>query len=123
MNVVLEEGLVEILDPLDVAVVDVSFTAREIYTVLEALYFDTANDPYEVLGVIKYLEDRLQDLRNKYKETGEAKWRHKYEEVQRMLEHSTIKSIDREQKVPRNKYKPTAGGRAYKFEGLDNEEI
>jgi hypothetical protein len=52
---------VEVLDPLDTEVVDVTFTAREIYTVLDALYFDTANDPYKVLDLIKYLQDRLLD--------------------------------------------------------------
>jgi len=72
---------------------------------------------------MKYLEDRLQELRTKYKETGDAKWRHKYEETQRMLEHMNVKNIDREQKVPRNKYKATTGGRAYKFEGMDDEEV
>lgn len=52
---------VEVLDPLDTEVVDVALTAREMYTVLEALYFDTANDPYKVLDLIKYLEGRLLD--------------------------------------------------------------
>lgn len=52
---------VEVLDPLDTEVVDVTFTARELYTVLESLYFDTANDPYKVLDLIKYLEGRLLD--------------------------------------------------------------
>jgi hypothetical protein len=61
MNTVLEEGLVEMLDPLDTKLVDVAFTVRELQTVLDVLYFDTSHDPHEVLGVIKYLEDRMLD--------------------------------------------------------------
>lgn len=61
MNIALEEGVVEVLDPLDSTVLDVTFTAREVYSVLGALYFDTKNEPTQVLDLIKYLEDRLLD--------------------------------------------------------------
>ena len=55
------EEEVDVIDPLDSQVVDVSFTLRELYMVLNTLYFDTANPPLEVLEMIKYLEDRLLD--------------------------------------------------------------
>jgi len=61
MSAVLEEEAVKVLDPLDSTVVDATFTARELYTVLDALYFDTSNIPEDVLDIIRYLEDRLLD--------------------------------------------------------------
>ena len=61
MSNVLDDELVEVIDPLDSTVVDVAFTAREMYTVLNALYFDSANDPYKVLDLVRYLEERLLD--------------------------------------------------------------
>ena len=61
MNIALEEGVVEVLDPLDSTVLDVTLTAREVYSLLGALYFDTKNEPTQVLELIKYLEDRLLD--------------------------------------------------------------
>ncbi len=61
MNIALEEGIVEVIDPLDSTVIDLTLTARESYALLEALYFDTKNEPTQVLELIKYLEDRLLD--------------------------------------------------------------
>jgi len=55
------EDELEVIDPLDNRVVDVSFTAREMYTVLESLYHDITNVPDEVLEIITYLENRLLD--------------------------------------------------------------
>lgn len=57
----LSDTSVEVLDPLDSETVDVVFTARELYTLLDTLYFDVTNDPQEVLDLIKYLSDRLLD--------------------------------------------------------------
>jgi hypothetical protein len=57
----IDDEVVETLDPIDSTTVDVVFTARELYTVLDALYFDTSNDPYAVLDLVRYLEDRLLD--------------------------------------------------------------
>lgn len=56
-----EEETVEVLDPLDTHVVDLTFTAREAYVLQEALYFDRNSDPLEVLEVLKYITDRLLD--------------------------------------------------------------
>jgi hypothetical protein len=53
--------MLEVLDPLDTEVVEVTFTARDIYLVLEALYFDTSNDPLVVLDLVKYIEGVLLD--------------------------------------------------------------
>lgn len=61
MNIALEEGIVEVLDPLDSTALDVTLTAREMYTLLGALYFDSKNEPTQVLDLIKYLEGRLLD--------------------------------------------------------------
>lgn len=61
MSIRLEEPMVEVLDPLDTETIDATFTAREMYLVLSALYFDKANVPEDVLDVIKYLENRLLD--------------------------------------------------------------
>jgi hypothetical protein len=52
---------IEVLDPLDSVTVDVTFTARELYTILDTLYFDTNNPPNDVLDLVKYLGDRLLD--------------------------------------------------------------
>ena len=37
-----------------------------------------------------YLEERLHELRNKYRDTGDSKYRYKFEEVQRALEHLLV---------------------------------
>lgn len=38
-----------------------------------------------------YLEERLNELRNKYRDSGDSKWRYKFEEVQRLLEYLHVK--------------------------------
>ena len=38
-----------------------------------------------------YLEERLNELRNKYRDSGDSKYRYKFEEVQRMLEYLHVK--------------------------------
>ena len=54
-------SMAEVLDPLDTEVVDITLTARDMYLVLSALYFDKANPPLDNLELIKYLEGRLLD--------------------------------------------------------------
>ena len=56
-----DRAMAEVLDPLDTEVIDIALTAREVYLVLNALYFDTTNAPTEVLDVVKYIENRLLD--------------------------------------------------------------
>jgi hypothetical protein len=63
---------------------------------------------------MNYIEIRLEELRSRYKETGEAKWRYKYEELKRIADHLLIKVIDEEQQMEKVVYEATSGGRAYK---------
>jgi hypothetical protein len=55
------EETVEVLEPLDTHVIDLTLTAREAYVLQETLYFDKNSDPYEVLDLLKYITDRLLD--------------------------------------------------------------
>lgn len=49
-------------DPLDTEVVLVTLTAREVYTILDALYQDTLQEPDVVGDVVLYLENRVLDF-------------------------------------------------------------
>ena len=44
-----------------------------------------------------YLEERLNELRRRYKDTGEAKWLHRFNECKSIYEHYTIEQINRTQ--------------------------
>lgn len=44
-----------------------------------------------------YLEERLNELRKRYKDTGEAKWRHKFDECKAIYEHYTLEQTNRTQ--------------------------
>ena len=37
-----------------------------------------------------YFKQRLQDLRNKYKQTGEIEYEHRYKELKRAFDHYVI---------------------------------
>lgn len=52
---------IEVIDPIDTEVVDVTLTAREAYIVLNALYTCNSDAPEDVYDVVKYIEDRLLD--------------------------------------------------------------
>ena len=45
----------------------------------------------------QYLEERMNEHRRKYKHTGEAKWRHKFDECKAIYEHYTIEQINSSQ--------------------------
>ena len=58
----------EILDDVDNVIeivprtfVDLALTVEDVYTVLEALYFDSSNPPLKVLDIIKQIEYTLLD--------------------------------------------------------------
>ena len=62
-----------------------------------------------------YIEERLNELRDKYRQTGEAKYRYKYDELKRMVEFLLLDHIrsaqDSEQGERRSTYTPASGGR------------
>ncbi len=44
-----------------------------------------------------YIDERLQELRERYKETGDSRWRHRYNEALHIRERLVIRQIDSEQ--------------------------
>jgi len=62
-----------------------------------------------------YIEERLDELRIAYRETGEAKYRYKYDELKRFTEYLLAEQIrsqqDSEQVQGRQTYTPASGGR------------
>lgn len=63
----------------------------------------------------KYLEERLDELRRKYRDTGEAEWRYRYAEARSIADRLLVNQIRGQQDIGqdagRSAYKPTAGGR------------
>ena len=68
-----------------------------------------------------YIEERLDELRSKYRDTGEAKYRYKYEELKRFTEYLLAEQIrgeqDSEQVQRRQAYTPVSGGRLPEING------
>jgi hypothetical protein len=62
-----------------------------------------------------YIEERLDELRTAYRETGEAKYRYKYDELKRFTEYLLAEQIrgeqDTQQVQRRQAYTPASGGR------------
>lgn len=52
----------------------------------------------------EYLDQRLQELRKRYTETGESKWLYRYNECQHIREKLVIQEIDNTQ--PDTRYNP-----------------
>ena len=44
-----------------------------------------------------YLDERLQELRQRYKDTADMRWKHRYNEVMHIRERFVIRQIDSEQ--------------------------
>lgn len=53
--------LIEEVSPFDSHTVDITFTAGEVYTILESLYTDTVNSPLQVLDLTTYIEQVMLD--------------------------------------------------------------
>ena len=45
----------------------------------------------------QYLEERLNELRSRYKDTGESRWLHRFNECKSILERYTIDQINSSQ--------------------------
>ena len=45
----------------------------------------------------QYLEERMNELRRRYKDTGEAKWLHRFNECKSIYEHYTLEQTNRTQ--------------------------
>ena len=43
-----------------------------------------------------YLDERLQQLRQRYKDTGDSRWRHRYNEAMHIRERFVLRQIDSE---------------------------
>jgi len=44
-----------------------------------------------------YIDERLQQLRQRYKETGDSRWRHRYNEAMLIREQLVLRQINGEQ--------------------------
>ena len=44
-----------------------------------------------------YLDERLQELRQRYKDTADIRWKHRYNEAMHIRERFVIRQIDSEQ--------------------------
>lgn len=44
-----------------------------------------------------YLDQRLQELRKRYQDSGDIKWLHRYNECQHIREKLIVQEIDKEQ--------------------------
>lgn len=44
-----------------------------------------------------YIDDRIQELRQRYKETGDSRWRHRYNEAMLFREQLVLRQINSEQ--------------------------
>ena len=51
----------------------------------------------------QYLEERLDDLRRKYRDTGDSKWYHRFNECKHILEKITVDEIASAQAAKRSK--------------------
>lgn len=56
----------------------------------------------------QYLEERLDDLRRKYKDAGDIKWLHRYNECRHILEKLTIDEITSAQAAKRSQGRSTS---------------
>jgi hypothetical protein len=44
-----------------------------------------------------FIDERLQQLRQRYKETGDSRWRHRYNEAMLLREQLVLRQINSEQ--------------------------
>lgn len=46
-----------------------------------------------------YLDTRLEELRKKYKDTGDIKWLHRFNECRQIREYLVVQEITKEQEM------------------------
>ena len=56
----------------------------------------------------KYMEERLDELRKRYKDTADIKWLHRYNECRHILEKLTIDEITSSQAPKRSQGRSTS---------------
>jgi hypothetical protein len=49
-----------------------------------------------------YLDERISELRERYKDTGDSRWRHRYNEAMLIRERLVLRQIDSEQDAGRS---------------------
>ena len=50
----------------------------------------------------EFLDERLQELRQRYKDTADIRWKHRYNEAMHIRERFVIRQIDSEQDAGRS---------------------